>query len=83
MTANGRISYQFLSGLETGKENFSIAVLDALAGEQFMHGPGHAFVPLAVPAAAAASRADSERSKTRQAIALVTVGKQSRNSASE
>ena len=32
LAANARISYQFLSGLETGKENFSIEVLDALAG---------------------------------------------------
>lgn len=32
LAANAQISYQFLSGLETGKENFSIEVLDALAG---------------------------------------------------
>jgi len=31
LAADAKISYQFLSGLETGKENFSIEVLDSLA----------------------------------------------------
>ncbi len=31
LAADARISYQFLSGLETGKENFSIEVLESLA----------------------------------------------------
>lgn len=32
LASQAGISYQYLSGVETGKENFSIAVLDALSG---------------------------------------------------
>lgn len=49
-------------------------------GEQLVHRPRHAFVQQDVHAGA--SSADSERSKTAQAMARVTDGKHSRNSSS-
>lgn len=32
LAANADISYQYLSGIETGKENFSIRILEKIAG---------------------------------------------------
>jgi len=32
LAANAEVSYQYLSGIETGKENFSIRILEKIAG---------------------------------------------------
>ena len=70
-----------------------VAVLDAapasllgrrsfMAGEQLVHRPGDALVQKDSHAAAGESSARSERSRMRQAISRVTLGKHSRNSSS-
>jgi len=80
--------YQFAFRFSQTQE---IAVLDAaptaLLGRQahmtrkyFVHGPRDAFILQDFHAAAGVSRADSELSRTRQAMGRVTEGKHSRNS---
>src|ERR1017187_6786160 len=51
-----------------------------MAGKKFAHRPGDAFVQKNFHSATGVSSADSELSRTRQAIARVTDGKHSRNS---
>lgn len=69
LAMNAGISYQYLSGIETGKENFSIAILEKVA--KALNTPMLSLITTAyagIPAAdgpAARSESDPERKPTK------------------